>query len=65
MLKEELPTPCLDRPFVCDGLPEASNVMLIGDNPGQPTEKDWWEYWDEKTGFGYDDFLADYSKKKG
>jgi hypothetical protein len=64
LLEEVIPSPCNDRPFVCDGDPEASKVMVIGENPATPTDKDWWSYWDIKTGFNYKDFKTDYDKEK-
>ena len=65
LLEMEIPRPCFDRPFVCDGFPSASSVLVIGENPGMPLGIDWWSYWNAETGFNYDAFLAHYSKKKG
>jgi uracil-DNA glycosylase len=64
LLEKVIPSPCNDRPFVCNGLPDASKVMVIGENPATPTNKDWWSYWDDKKGFDYDAFLIDYKKNK-
>jgi hypothetical protein len=64
ILETEIPKPCDSRPFVCDGFPHESNVMIIGENPGTPTAEDWWTYWNRKKGFQYDDFLSDYLSNK-
>ena len=56
LLKQEIPQPCFERPLVCDGLPDASTVIIIGENPATDVEKNWWAYWDEKKGFDYDNF---------
>ena len=65
LLKEVIPSPCFDRPFVCDGFPSASSVIVIGENPGTPLNKNWWSYWNAETGFNYDAFSIHYEKKKG
>src|SRR5215475_3894200 len=33
-LHELIPKPCRDRPFVCRGLPEMCDVVVVGENPG-------------------------------
>ena len=46
-LRELIPKPpCRDRPFVCDGLPELCDVVVIGENPAQIMNSDWWGFWD-------------------
>ena len=64
LLKKVIPSPCFDRPFVCDGFPSASNLMVIGENPATSIDKDWWLFWNTETGFDYEAFLADYREKK-
>ncbi len=59
-----IPDPCFERPFVCDGFPDASCAVIIGENPATKMGKDWWDYWDEKKGFDYDHFVADYEKAR-
>ena len=59
-LESILPHPCIgQRPFVCDGLPQESTVLIIGENPGQQTD-DWWRYWNPVSGFDRATFSADY-----
>jgi hypothetical protein len=48
--------------MVCDGLPDAAHVIIIGQNPATDMNTDWWSYWDQQTGFQYDRFLADYQR---
>ena len=61
LLKKEISTPYINRrPFVCDGFPSASKLMVIGENPGTKRNQDWWAYWNAKTGYDYDTFIADY-----
>ena len=65
LLKKEMPTPYINRrPFVCDGFPSASKLMVIGENPGTKRNQDWWADWNAKTGYDYDTFIADYKMKK-
>ena len=65
LLKNEIPTPYINRrPFVCDGFPSASKLMVIGENPGTKRNQDWWADWNAKTGYDYDTFIADYKMKK-
>jgi hypothetical protein len=49
-LRELLPAPCRDRPFECDGLPQACDVMLIGENPATDLDEDWWLHWSDTEG---------------
>lgn len=64
LLRREIPSPCYDRPFVCDGFPSESNLMVIGENPGTSLCKDWWSYWSAETGFDYEAFALEYEKEK-
>jgi len=64
LLKQEIPQPCFERPLVCDGLPDASTVIIIGENPATDVENNWWAYWDDKKGFDYDRFIFEYKLKK-
>ena len=36
MLKAVIPSPCYERPFVCDGFPDTCEVLVIGENPATP-----------------------------
>jgi hypothetical protein len=56
-----IPKPCFERPFVCDGLPESCNVIVIGENPTTQLERDWWSFWSESTGFDLPKFEAIYA----
>jgi hypothetical protein len=66
LLETVLPHPCRDRPLVCDGLPDASQVIIIGENPATElgSEWDWWDYWHPQTGFDYDRFIAAYQRER-
>jgi len=57
--------PCHDRPFVCDGLPELCDVVVIGENPATEMNEDWWSFWDKKIG-GFDlcEFEEAYEKAR-
>jgi hypothetical protein len=59
-----LPCPCYFRPLVCDGLPDASEVIVIGENPATELEANWWSYWDPTQGFHYDKFISDYKMER-
>jgi hypothetical protein len=59
LLEKQISRPCFDRPLVCDGLPDASSTIIIGENPGRNMKRDWWSYWND-SGFDYDRFMADY-----
>lgn len=51
----------LQRPFVCDGFPHLSTILIVGENPGrQLPGAYWWNWWDEATGFDYEKFLDEY-----
>jgi hypothetical protein len=63
-LEEVIPSPCYERPFVCDGLPSASIAIVIGENPATPLMKNWWDYWDEMSGFDLDVFVEHYIEER-
>ena len=59
-----LPRPCISqRPFVCDGFPNESTVLIVGENPGQQMN-DWWSYWNPATGFDRESFSKHYLATK-
>ena len=64
VLKDVVPGRCNDRPFVCDGCPDASCTIIIGENPATKMRKDWWDYWDTDNCFNLKKFLADYIKER-
>ena len=51
---------CGQRPFVCDGNPTESHVLIIGTNPATPLNMDWWDWWNSERGFDYDLFMCRY-----
>jgi hypothetical protein len=59
-----IPSPCRDRPFVCDGLPASCDVVVIGENPAQEMNNNWWDFWDDETGFDFARFEQAYEKKR-
>lgn len=59
-----IPTPCFERLFVCDGLPEACDVIVIGENPAVRLEPDWWTFWDDASGFDLQRFSSVYAAKR-
>jgi hypothetical protein len=50
-LHKTIQQPCYERPFVCDGLPESCSVIIIGENPATSMQTDWWDFWNDETGF--------------
>lgn len=48
------------RPFVCDGYPTESHILIIGTNPATPLNMDWWDWWISERGFDYDLFMCRY-----
>ena len=52
------------RPFVCDGYPTESHVMIIGTNPATPLNMDWWDCWIPDYGFDYNLFMSRYRRKR-
>jgi hypothetical protein len=59
-----IPSPCCDRPFVCDGLPESCDVVVIGENPATKINVNWWRFWDDKNGFNLAKFERAYEKAR-
>ena len=45
------------RPFVCDGYPTESHLLIIGTNPATPLNMDWWI---SERGFDYDLCMSRY-----
>jgi hypothetical protein len=50
--------------LVCNGFPDASQVITIGENPLTDMDTDWWTYWHPHRGFEYDRFIADYQRQR-
>jgi len=63
-LRNTLPEPCYDRPFVCNGLPQSCTVMIIGENPATQMQSDWWSFWNDETGFDLSRFETSYSEAR-
>ncbi|MGC9261404.1 MAG: hypothetical protein ACP5I8_15170 [Phycisphaerae bacterium] len=59
-----IPDPCFERPFVCDGFPDASCAIIIGENPATKMDKNWWDYWDINKGFQFKKFMDDYAQAR-
>src|SRR5262245_15711894 len=50
-----------ERPFVCDGLPQSCDVLIVGENPHRRVTDDWLgRWWDDATGFDLKAFNAVY-----
>ena len=60
ILKAVIPSPCYERPFVCDGFPDTCEVLVIGNNPATRLTVDWWSFWKDTSGFDYKHFLEMY-----
>ncbi len=61
-----IPNPCINqRPFVCDGFPDESEVIVIGTNPRNDLGVNWWDFWDNSSGFDYCRFSDVYQEKGG
>jgi hypothetical protein len=52
------------RPFVCDGRPEDSAVLIVGLTPGTSMKPDWRDWWDGER-FNKAAFMAAYRDAKG
>jgi len=63
-LRETIPSPCFERPFVCDGFPSESTMIVIGENPATPLQFDWWNLWRANSGFDYQAFIDIYKKER-
>ena len=64
LLESAIGRPCWDRPLVCDGLPDNSRVIIIGENPATEMENDWWTYWKPESGFDRTAFMRDYQEQR-
>jgi hypothetical protein len=64
-IRSAYPGPLYHRPFVCDGRPEACNVIVIGENPATKMEEtDWWSFWDDDSGFDFKKFESEYKQSR-
>jgi hypothetical protein len=63
-LRSIIPSPCYLRPFVCDGLPQSCEVMVVGQNPATEMDTDWWTYWSDESGFDLRRFEHDYEARR-
>jgi len=63
-LHKMIPTPCNQRPFVCDGFPETCTVIVLGENPATSMNTDWWTFWTDKSGFDLAKFEAAYAQSR-
>jgi hypothetical protein len=63
-LHERYQEPCNERPFVCDGLPETCNVIIIGENPATKLNVDWWSFWNDANGFDLAKFEKQYQETR-
>ena len=51
-LAEIVGNPCVElRPFVCDGSPLDCRVFLVGINPATDMPGNFWDFWDDDSGF--------------
>jgi hypothetical protein len=63
-LRSMIPNPCYGRPFVCDGFPQSSKVMVVGENPATDMSANWWSWWNDETGFNLSVFEHDYEARR-
>ncbi len=63
-LHAALPNPCFDRPFVCDGRPEACTVIILGENPATRLATNWWRFWNNDAGFDLQGFEHHYQASR-
>lgn len=59
-----IPSPCYERPFVCDGQPDQCTVIVIGKNPVTSLSRDWWSYWNDNSGFDLEKFQSVYESER-
>lgn len=59
-----LPKRCLERPFVCDGLPENCSVIVIGENPALHLGVNWWTFWKDDSGFNLQKFETKFQEMR-
>lgn len=56
---------CCDlRPFVCERFPHECDIIVIGQNPATHLNRDWWEFWNETSGFDYTSFTEAYGEDR-
>ena len=66
LLNHVIPMSCSNqRPFVCEGFPDESEWIIVGENPGNRLGVAWWSFWNDATGFDYNRFLEVYQEKGG
>ncbi|NNH37608.1 hypothetical protein [Acinetobacter terrae] len=53
----------LIRPFVCNGNPLKTDILIIGFNPATETDN-FWDYFDDKVGFHKELWLETYKNKR-
>jgi hypothetical protein len=52
------------RPFVCDGSPLDCRVFIVGFNPASASERDFWDFWNPKTGFDKPAWFRNYLQER-
>ncbi len=62
LINLQITTPCSPRPFICKGLPQNHEVIVIGNSPSRDVEVDWRSFWTE-DGFDYCKFKTEYTRR--
>ena len=58
--------PCVGlRPFVCDGSPLDCRVFLVGINPATGMSGNFWDFWDDDSGFNREQWRERYVAERG
>ena len=58
--------PCVGlRPFVCDGSPLDCRVFLVGINPATGMSGNFWDFWDDDSGFNREQWRERYDAERG
>lgn len=52
------------RPFVCDGIPKAKSIFIVGYNPATLISKKWSEYWSCAKGYDINEWTKDYERQR-
>ena len=52
------------RAFVADGSPVECQVFVVGHNPATEMNKDWWSYWNSRSGFDKEAWFAAYRQER-
>jgi len=52
------------RPFVCDGNPLDCQVFIVGYNAATEMKSEFWDYWDEESGFNKKKWLEVYEAER-